>query len=786
MGASEKLLPSAPVQLQPVVGASEVLPGHEGAASHGPFGESSRHLRTAARRTLLRQISGPALTAGATAILAALSATQLNIITPAPILQLLVVYAALTGGMSSGLISAAIGWLYSAYDLSLPGQLFGYADDGFRHLAVLTLTLPLTAVLVDTLKRRSQAVAGQETDHAEAEAADRRFRDLVQGLDAIVWEGDPQTFRFTFVSQPAEDILGYSVEQWLKDPQFWLNVVHPEDRERAARLYQAAADERSNQDFEYRALAASGRVVWLRNIVRVVQDTGSRAPQLRGVMVDVTERKQMEEAHRFLAEAGTLLAASLDYQSTLQHVAHLAVPYLADLCIVDILEEAGEINRMAVAYADPAKDQWARALQRRYVPEEDAGSPETAPHGVSLGVLRVLRTGGPEIISSDIPDPLEILFPAPAVSGSQEPLATPGHLPRPQPGSCMIVPLVARGRTLGTMMFITSESGRHYAEADMAIAEDLARRCAMAVDNGRLYQEVQQTVRTRDELLSSAVHDLNTPLTSIRGFAQLLRRQATRASSLAPDRLLDGLSRINTAATQMGTLVNELLDVARLQMGSSLELDRRPTDLVALAQQAVAAHQHATEQHRLQLRTGDPQLVGHWDAARLERVLTNLISNAIKYSPKGGDITVTVARAAPSAHDLVMDTERPNQSPHQPERGGQVSRAGAGRGTDGAPAGTRATEGSSTAEAGEAGSAGTWAVLAVQDQGLGIPVEDLSRVFERFQRAGNVVGQIPGSGIGLATTRRIIEQHGGTIAVQSREGKGSTFTVRLPLTHTRA
>lgn len=164
------------------------------------------------------------------------------------------------------------------------------------------------------------------------------------------------------------------------------------------------------------------------------------------------------------------------------------------------------------------------------------------------------------------------------------------------------------------------------------------------------------------------------------------------------------------------------LDIARLELGQPLELKRRPMDLVGLARRKISEYEQTAERHVFRV-AAETELVGVWDAARLERVLDNLLGNAIKYTPDGGVITVIVVRD---------DDET-----------------------------------------------GHWAVLSVRDPGMGIPPVDVQRIFERFQRAGNV-GPISGSGIGLAVVRQIVEQHGGTISVESTEGEGSTFTLRLP------
>jgi signal transduction histidine kinase len=186
---------------------------------------------------------------------------------------------------------------------------------------------------------------------------------------------------------------------------------------------------------------------------------------------------------------------------------------------------------------------------------------------------------------------------------------------------------------------------------------------------------------------------------------------------------MEHLEGIEAAARRMVTLINDLSDVTRLQMGALLTLDRRPTDLIALAR-GVIGQQHDLD-HRLMLETELENLVVTVDPNRIERVLDNLVGNALKYSPAGGTIVVRVARADDE------DTAR--------------------------------------------------ALLVVQDAGLGIPAPDLPHIFERYYRAGNVRGRIAGTGIGLASVRQIVEQHGGAVAVESREGLGTTVTVRLPL-----
>jgi len=227
----------------------------------------------------------------------------------------------------------------------------------------------------------------------------------------------------------------------------------------------------------------------------------------------------------------------------------------------------------------------------------------------------------------------------------------------------------------------------------------------------------------REAFISSAAHDLKTPLTSIHGLAQLARLRLSRLTLDAgpvPEHLLQ----IEASAMKMVSLLNELLDVTQLQMGSTLNLNQRPTDLVALVR-GVLADLEDVAARRLRMEATVPELTATVDAARIERVVSNLLLNAVKYSPRGGEITVTVTR--------------------------------------------------------EEGPSGIWALVAVQDEGIGIPADDLPFIFDRFRRGRNVTGHIQGTGIGLASARQIVEQHGGTITAESMVGVGSRFTLRLPI-----
>ncbi len=241
----------------------------------------------------------------------------------------------------------------------------------------------------------------------------------------------------------------------------------------------------------------------------------------------------------------------------------------------------------------------------------------------------------------------------------------------------------------------------------------------------QLYTRAQSDLHERDAAQSAISHDLGQPLAAIRAVNRHLRRRAEAGVTIPPPELAGQLALIDEASASMLTMLRELLDLARLQAGRPLDLDFALVDLNALVREQLRLHQATTGCHELRLIEASDPVTGEWDGARLGRVISNLLANAIKFSPAGGTITIETLREE----------------------------------CDGRPE----------------------AVLRVRDEGIGIPADELGRLLQPFYRARNVEGALRGSGIGLAASRQIVEQHGGTIAIESREGAGTTVTVRLPL-----
>ena len=416
------------------------------------------------------------------------------------------------------------------------------------------------------------------------------------------------------------------------------------------------------------------------------------------------QRRGREQA-AFLAQAGAALARARDYEETLRAVANLTVPTIADWCAVDIVAEGGELHRLAVAHVDPAKIELARTLQERY--PADPQSP--------YGVHQVIRTGAP-VMMSHIPD--ELVVAAARDAGHLQTIRELGLT------SYMCVPLLAQGRTLGVLTFVTAESGRRYTAADLRFAEDLAARAALAMDNARAYGETRRANRLKDEFLGTLSHELRTPLNAILGYARMLR-----SGTLAIDRQARALEILERNATSLTQIVEDVLDVSRIISGKT-RLNVQAVELPSVVEQAVATVRptaeakgvrlHATIAHQALLVSGDPD--------RLQQVIWNLLSNAVKFTPHGEEVQIRLVRVDSHVEIVVSDT------------------------------------------------------------GRGISPEFLPHVFERFRQADSQFSREHGGlGLGLAISRHLVELHGGTIhAASDGEGKGATFRVKLPLTIVRA
>jgi PAS domain S-box-containing protein len=508
--------------------------------------------------------------------------------------------------------------------------------------------------------------------------------------------------RVTFLNPVAESLTGWSQNQAQGQP---LEAVFHILQERT----------RSSGENPVAKVIREGTIVGLGNHTVLIARDGTERPiddsaapirsekgETVGVVLifrDITQRKRAEEAARFLADASKSLAALVDYGSTLQKVARLAVPSFADWCAVDLLEPDGSLRRVAVVHADPSKVELAHDLQRRYPPDPDA----------LQGVRHILRTGKPELVS-EITEALLV-----ETVKDQERLRILRELGLK---SYMGVPLQARGMTVGAVTFVAAESGRRFDATDLAVAEDLAHRAGIAMENARLYAEVREADRRKEEFLAMLAHELRNPLAPVRNALHIMKQASAGPAVLS--RVRDMMER---QVQHMTRMVDDLLDVSRITRGK-IELRKEVVDLASVVVRTVETTRPLIEDRRQELTVDLPpepvQLEA--DPTRLEQILANLLNNAAKYTDHGGHIWLSARQ-----------------------------------------------------EDGEL-------VLRVRDTGVGILADMLPRIFEPFVQSDRVLHQSQGGlGIGLTLVRSVVEMHGGTVTAHSEgPGKGSEFIVRLP------
>jgi PAS domain S-box-containing protein len=528
------------------------------------------------------------------------------------------------------------------------------------------------------------------------------------------------------------EMLGYTREDLTGGAIRWDEITPPEYR---------PLDRKAIEQIKARGACTP----WEKEYIR---KDGGRVQALVGVallegssheciafILDVTKRKRAEEAlrlseerYRFLAEAGRVLASSLDYGDTLKNVARLAVPAVADYCLVYLLDERAGVRPVAAAHVDAAKEGLLIDMHNRYLPDpDDRANP----------VVKVIQSAEPELIPE-----ISAAF-LKSIASDDEQLRI---LEKLRPESGMVVPLVARGNRHGAITFVSAESGRRYGAADVAMAEEVARRAAVAVDNARLYHDAQEANRIKDEFLATVSHELRTPLNAILGWLHLMK-----TGRLDEVTSKEALGTIERNARSQAQLVEDLLDISRIITGR-LRMEVRRVRLELVITSALDAVRPAAQAKSIQLHTSfDPaadEVSG--DPDRLQQIIWNIVSNAIKFTPAGGRVDVSVERVAANA---------------------------AGDGRLGSPGSWRVAKGD------EGGRAREYARIVVSDTGEGISPEFLPHVFERFRQADGSTTRLHGGlGLGLAIVRHLVEMHGGTVQVASPgEGRGSTFTVDLPL-----
>ena len=411
-------------------------------------------------------------------------------------------------------------------------------------------------------------------------------------------------------------------------------------------------------------------------------------------------RASAEEAERrsaLLAEAGALLAESLEYEETLGQLCRFCARSLADWCVVDMVE-GDRLRRLAGACADPAKQPLLDRLRERYPAHRDSTD----------AAARCLRSGEPVWV----PEARDELLRSMCVDDEHLRLVRALGT-----RSVMVVPLVARGQTLGVLSLASGAPGRH-GPTELELAQEVAHRAAIAIDNARLHRETQRAVCMRDEFLQVASHELRTPIAALSLSLKSLLKARRAARNAEPELVDELLELAERQGSRLTRLLEDVMDVSLVETGWAA-LHLAEVELGAIVRDVAARFQGDLARSRCSLSIEcDGPVLGRWDRSRIDQVVTNLLSNAAKFGA-GEPIEIRVGETA------------------------------------------------------------GWARLSVRDHGIGIDPSDQTRIFDRFQRAVSPENY-GGLGLGLFISHGIVKAHGGSIRVESRPGAGAAFTVELP------
>jgi PAS domain S-box-containing protein len=572
-----------------------------------------------------------------------------------------------------------------------------YAEGGGAVMRVNATPLPGEEGRPDGVVASFDDVSEEHRTLDALRASEARFRTMADSAPVMIWMSGTDALCH-FFNRSWLEFTGRTLEQ--ERGNGWAEGLHPDDAERCMDVYLSAFRERSPFRMDYRLRRADGEFRWLMDSAVPLFTPGGEFTGYIGTCVDVHDRRMEEEREHFLLRAGGVLGASLDYERTLAGLARLAVPFLADYASIDVVGPGGEIRRVETAHHDPELEPVLRDVWTRWPYRADE----------TVGVPEVIRTGRPVLVP-EISDEATAAF-----------ARGPEHaelLRRLGPRSYICVPLVARDGGLGALSLVMSGSGRRYGPADLHLAEEVARRAAVAIDHARLYAASVEANQAKSDFMAVMSHELRTPLNAIIGYADLF---LVGIPIPLPEPFRPQVERIQAAARHLLRLIEEILSFSRLEAGRE-EVQLAPADAAAIAQEAAALVEPLALERGLGFRVEapgpGPGLVT--DAGRAQQVLVNLLGNAVKFT-ESGEVVLRVA-----------------------EEPGAV-------------------------------------VFAVRDTGVGIAPELHERIFDPFWQVDQSVSRrAGGTGLGLSVARQLARLLGGDVAVESAPGEGSTFTLRLPL-----
>ncbi|MEN9327431.1 MAG: autoinducer 2 sensor kinase/phosphatase LuxQ [Candidatus Parcubacteria bacterium] len=587
-----------------------------------------------------------------------------------------------------------------------------YADSIIKELSNMTEELQSTNEELVVNNEELQTTNEElETSQEELQSANeelltlnetlRKQEETQSRLAAIVESSDDAIISkdlnglITSWNKGAQRLYGYTPEEIIGKPVETL--IPPERRNDFATIINRLKQGHRVAHYETKRITKDKRIIDVSLTVSPIRNSAGVIIGASKIARDITEKKKADENTEFLSEASKLFSSSLDYQSTLKAVGKMAVKKLADWCMV-YLPKKNDNTEIIISARDPKMQRIVEDYTKRF---------PSQPGGKTM-IAHVLQTKQPLLIKEVTEHDIKRMA------------RNENHkkaLQRLRSQSAITVPLSIYKTTIGALTLHSIDSHRHFNTSDLHLAQELANRASLAIENARLYSDAQKAIVLRDDFISIASHELKTPVTSLKLYTQVLQKHNGKTNK---ETVSEYLSKMNHQIDNLNMLVRDLLDISRLKHGK-LEFQQEEFDLNKLVKQTIENIQTTTKKHKIILEGAvERKITG--DVFRIDQVLVNLLTNAIKYSPKADKIIVRISQK--------KDT----------------------------------------------------AVVQVQDFGIGIDEKYHKNIFKRFYRVeGPKEKTYPGLGIGLYISYEIIKRHGGTIQFTSNKQIGSTFSFTLPL-----
>jgi len=653
-------------------------------------------------------------------VLEALHLTGLSLPIPAGALLLVVGVATYLEGMRRGLIVAALAVAYEVYAYVQHGTALQDPSGPPVRMVVLSLLTFFVVGMVALFRRqldellRTERILLEEAEQAR-ERAEAGRRDLQRALEDVqcaeealrmqasllgaVGEAIVATDehgRITYWNSPAARLFGRTVEQAATRS---IDEVIPDPRRtRTPTIARIAGGEPWTGELDF--VRPDGARITVLASDSPIRDESGRCVGMVRVATNVTAQKETERVQRLLADAGSALAASLDYESTIRTVARLCVPVFADGCVVDVVEADGTAVRLEAAHTEPRVEDVVRGARTRYPLDLDSDDP----------VAGVIRTGLPVIFDTVTEAQLA------SFSEDDEHLEA---LRRMDVGSVIVMPLRAGGRTLGAISFWRGRAGTGFRNADLLLAEEIAMRAGMAIQQARLFETALASSKAKSDFLAVTSHELRTPLTTIVGYADLMLGGVPEQ---VPEQARAYIERIRVAAGHLLGLIEQILVYARLETSPEPPRPER-VELTRFLREATQLMEPVAQEKGIGFGLDLPpsETTVETDPMKLRQILLNVLSNAVKFTDRG-EIRLGAA----------TDGER--------------------------------------------------ITISVSDTGVGIAPEHVDHVFEPFWQVDqSPTRRTGGAGLGLAVTHRLATYLGGSIRVSSEPGRGTTFEIDLPV-----